>query len=139
MCGRGGWIDQVKKNKKKREKLSNAGRLSKRDGGGFVPTIKAAYTPRLYSLEERAPRTPSPYCLFNFRHLPSQQHTMLLCHEHTAARLGNAANGRRRCILEFCSATRQCRWSGRERDNKMKKTSGNGRKRQEEERLGIAA
>lgn len=27
----------------------------------------------------------------------------------------------------------------RERDNKMKKTSGNGRKRQEEERLGIAA
>lgn len=78
---------------------------AKEMGGGVVPTIKAAYTTRLYSLEERAPRTPSPYCLFNFRHLPSQQHTTH-CHKHAAARLGNAANRRRRCILEFYSATK---------------------------------
>lgn len=83
--------------------------------GGFVPTIKAAYTPRLYSLEERAPRTPSPYVSSTFA-IFLLNNTQRFVNEQAAARLGNAANGRRRCILEFCSATRQCRWSGRERE-----------------------
>lgn len=108
---------------------------------GSKRELGADYQSRIYPTSVLARRasssTPSPYCLFTWAIFLLNQHTRRCTNK--AAR-PECRHWRRRCILEFCSASKtECRWSGsREIMEKNEKTSGNGES-DKRKRLGIAA
>lgn len=105
--------------------------------------VCADYQSRIYPASVPARRASSSDAfsirLFNFRHLPSQQHTTL-CQRTSSSSIAECRQWAAALHFGVLFGNKTMSVVGsRERDNKMIKTSGNGRKRQQEERLGIAA
>lgn len=104
---------------------------------GSKRELGADYQSRIYPTSVLARRasssTPSPYCLFTWAIFLLNQHTRRCTNK--AAR-PECRHWRRRCILEFCSASKtECRWSGsREITEKNEKASGNGESDKREEK-----